>query len=62
MEPQLNLIRSFPLKIFLIDLKAEEATMAHQRIAKEVRQVKLHRFINMTNDSYKKYQGKKNIT
>ena len=30
MEPQLNLIRSFPLKIFLIDLKAEEATNALQ--------------------------------
>ena len=31
MEPQLNLIRSFPLKIFLIDWKAKEATNALQR-------------------------------
>ena len=30
MEPQLNLIRSFPLKIFLIDLKTKEATNALQ--------------------------------
>ena len=30
MEPQLNLIRSFPLKIFLIDWKAKEVTNALQ--------------------------------